>query len=306
MNYLSLRYFLEVASQLNFSQAAKNLHISQPALSQQISTLEENIGFKLFNRNTRKISLTTEGEYLFNQIKPSFQSIDRTIGRMTKYQTIPTEKIKIATIPTAVNKYIPYIFEKIINIFPNIETFLLETSSPNGEALVKRQAYDMAFIRTPINRESFQESNIGILEIEKNPLKFIVSKEHPLAKKYSIDLKEAQNEYFIHYDENNAPSLSYLFHKVCYLSELTPKKLCTVSELFTIFNLVANNLGVSIIPGDIVKLMNSNQIKALDIKNIPTLHSSISVIWNKGNLLSINVVDKIVSTLKSLALHKYS
>lgn len=298
MNYLSLRYFLEVASHLNFSQAAKKLRISQPALSQQISALEKIVGFKLFNRNTRQISLTVEGEYMLNKIKPSFQNIDMTINRMIEHKSIPLEKIKIATIPTAASKYMPYLFKKVLTLTPNIELFLLETSSPQGEKLIKSHKYDISFIRTPINKTRLIKNNLGLLELKKHPLKFIVSSRHPLASQTEIDLNQAENEYFIHYDPNNAPSLNYLFNNVCSSADLFPKKLCTVSELFTIFNLVANNLGVAIIPNDIVQLINSDKIKALDIEQASKLYSSISIIWNKENYSSLNVVEHLVSIME--------
>lgn len=297
MNFLSLRYFLEVAKHLSFSQASKKLHISQPGLSQQISSLEKQLGVKLLNRNTRNVSLTPEGKYLYQEIGPSFEGIEQTIQYMIKNKSAPNKKIKIATVPSAANNYIPKLFKIILAQHPKIELQLLETSSTLATDLIKQQKYHMSFIRTPIHKESLLNNGINIVELKKYPLKFMVSSEHSLSNKTVIDLKKAKDEYFIHYDVTHAPSLDFLFQKACLLSGFMPKKLCTVSELITIYNLVSNNLGVAIIPEDMIQLINTKNVKVLDIHNIPTLYSSISVISNKANSSSLNMIKQIISTV---------
>lgn len=79
MNLLGFRYFLEVARTLNFSEASRHLHVSQPGLSQQISSLEKELGFKLLKRTTRRVTLTDEGAFLYENLKPSFNKIENTI-----------------------------------------------------------------------------------------------------------------------------------------------------------------------------------------------------------------------------------
>ena len=69
------KIFYEVAKSGNISKAAKELYISQPAISKSISKLEDNIGVTLFSRNSRGVSLTLEGEVLFSHIKTAFEAI---------------------------------------------------------------------------------------------------------------------------------------------------------------------------------------------------------------------------------------
>jgi DNA-binding transcriptional LysR family regulator len=72
-----LNYFLAVAEELHFGNAAKKLHISQPPLSRQIQELEKQLGCVLFMRTKRKVELTDEGNYLLQEVHQLFQNIDQ-------------------------------------------------------------------------------------------------------------------------------------------------------------------------------------------------------------------------------------
>ena len=71
------RIFYEVAKAGNISKAAKELFISQPAISKAISKLEENLDVTLFTRNSRGVQLTSEGELLFQYVENAFEALDR-------------------------------------------------------------------------------------------------------------------------------------------------------------------------------------------------------------------------------------
>ena len=76
-NLSQYKIFYEVAKAGNISKAAKELYISQPAISKAISKLEESLGIKLFSRNSRGVQLTREGAILFQHVNTAFDSIGR-------------------------------------------------------------------------------------------------------------------------------------------------------------------------------------------------------------------------------------
>lgn len=288
---------MEISKCLSFSKASRNLHISQPGLSQQISALEKELGFRLLNRTTRKITLTEEGEFIYKNFSSHFEEIENTINFMVKNKTIPKPLIKIATVPSAASIYIPKILKRVPNAFPEVEFYLYETTSSKATELVKQQNYHIAFIRTPINIDNILEEGLLIAEFKRYPLQLIVSINHPLAMKNSIDLKEAYEEPFIHYDYSQAHSLQYLLEKACLAAGFSPKKLCTGSELMTIANLVSNNLGVALLPKDMISLIETTKLKVLDINDLK-LTSSISVIW-KDHEDTTPVMNNILKYLKA-------
>jgi len=77
-NLSSYRIFYAVANTGNISKAAKELYISQPAISKSVKKLEENIGVKLFERSSRGVVLTSEGELLYTHVKSAFETL--TLG----------------------------------------------------------------------------------------------------------------------------------------------------------------------------------------------------------------------------------
>ncbi|WP_243292226.1 LysR family transcriptional regulator [Bacillus sp. FJAT-47783] len=282
MSLQSLRYFIEIANYLSFSEASKRLHISQPALSQQISELENRLGFKLLNRTTRKVTLTEEGAYIYKKLSSSFDEIEQTVDYMIKRKMIPKAKIKIAAVPSAASTFIPTLLKKVKDDFPDVEFYTHETTSSNAIEFIKQKNYHLSFIRTPTYKENVLSNKLSLFEFKKYPLRLVVSTKHPLANKDSIYLHEAKNEFFIHYSDQQTNSLQFLLEKACLNAGFSPKKLCAGSALLSIYNIVSNNLGVALMPSDMTSLIETSKIKTLTINNLE-LFSSISVLWNKDN-----------------------
>jgi LysR family transcriptional regulator, salicylic acid-responsive activator of bsdBCD len=267
MNLLSLRYFIEVAKTLNFTQASRNLHVSQPALSQQIQLLEEQIQVKLLHRTTRKVKLTEEGKYLFEKLAPSFEQIENTVSSVIEAKALPTV-IKIATIPSAASLYLPKVLKKLHNTIPEMEFSIKETTSAHVIELIKSKEYHIGFIRTPVDFHAISKDEIQYMEFKKLPMKLVVSSEHPLATREKVKLKEISEDFFLHYDPTQSAALYQLVSSACKKAGFEPRTICTGSELLTISNLLANNLGVAMMPVDMFELIEYSRIKALGIEDI--------------------------------------
>ena len=110
----SYRIFNAVAETGNLSRAAKELYISQPAISKAISKLESNLDTTLFIRNSRGVSLTQEGEYLYGQVKHAFACIRNGEDRIKKMNELGVGHITIG-VSTTLCKFVllPYLNEYI-------------------------------------------------------------------------------------------------------------------------------------------------------------------------------------------------
>lgn len=286
MNYLTLRYFLEIAHCLNFSQAAQQLHISQPGLSQQINVLEKELGIKLLYRSTRKVTLTEEGEYLYRNLLPSFENIEKTVRELKETGSVPQTTIRIATIPSAASNLVPLLIQQLKLSHPSLEFYIKETTSVHAIELVQKSEYHLAFIRTPIDTKQSLQKPLKWMELPKHPLQLAVSDRHPAASQEFIDLKELKNETFLHYDPKHSPSLYYLLEHACLSAGFIPKTIGVGPEILTTANLISNGIGITLMPQDMIRLLDSYRIKGINLKNL-SLYSSVSVIWNHMNISAL-------------------
>ncbi|WP_408009199.1 LysR family transcriptional regulator [Pseudalkalibacillus sp. A8] len=286
MNLLAFRYFLEVAKTLNFSKTSETLNISQPGLSQQMMSLENELGIKLLNRSTRKVMLTEEGEYLVKSLQPSFEHIENVIRELKENQQLPSASLRIATVPSAASNLIPIALKQLRSEMLDFEFNLQEVTSLKAVELVESQRCHLAFIRTPIDAKRLDDLGLHMLEFERHPLQVIVSAEHPIAGKSSVDLYDLRNEPFIHYDEKEAPSLFYLLERACLSAGFIPNTIGGGPEILTISTLVSNGLGITLMPRDMYHLIQSHRIKAIDIDGDQS-YSSISAIWKKASYVPL-------------------
>ena len=95
LTFLSIEYFLKVAETLNFTVAARELYISQPALSKQIKQLEEEIGVRLFRRDTKQVELTAGGQILYDEWSKLIKSSENAIGAAKSIEGKHTHKIRV-------------------------------------------------------------------------------------------------------------------------------------------------------------------------------------------------------------------
>lgn len=104
MELRQLHYFFELANLLNFSKAAEQLHITQPTLSQQISSMERELGKKLLIRNTRTVSLTQSGKQLLERAEPLVRELDDVLEDIRRNDTLQHGKHLVIGMDHTVNE----------------------------------------------------------------------------------------------------------------------------------------------------------------------------------------------------------
>src|SRR5699024_3652098 len=98
----------------------------------------------------------------------------------------------------------------------------------------------------------------------------------------SIKLNELKNDFFLHYNKYTSTSLYYLLEEACMQAGFTRKTISSGSELLTISNLISHNLGVTLIPNDMLKLIESPNIKSLYLQDITSEISNIAFYHDEG------------------------
>lgn len=163
-NLSQYKIFFEVAKAGNISKAAKELYISQPAISKSISKLENSLEVGLFTRNSRGVQLTEEGKLLFNHMKAAFEAIDRGEQELKRIKDFHIGNLRIG-VSNTLCKYVllPYL-KAFIEKYPHIKITIKSQSTSHTVQMLEQQTIDLGLIAQPSNRRPL--SFIPVMEIQ--------------------------------------------------------------------------------------------------------------------------------------------
>jgi LysR family hydrogen peroxide-inducible transcriptional activator len=234
-----LRHFLKVAEHASFTRAAQEVELSQPALSRSISRLEEALGQPLFERQTRKVSLTDAGNLLLDKARQILTLVDDTKAQFVDDGR--TGRIRVAAIPTIAPYFLPARLRDFHRDFPCSSVVVFEDTTDNLVKKLKDGLVDVVIAAMPIDAK--------YLEVEKlfdEELLLVTAAESPLAKKKTIRLGDIQTLPFVLLGE--AHCLSDSIVSFCRQKSFHPLSVERTSQLATVQELVALNHGISFVP----------------------------------------------------------
>ena len=185
MELRHLRYFITVAEELSFSKAALKLHTAQPSLSQQIKDLEDDIGVQLFHRTKRKVELTEEGLVFLEQARLTLTQADKAITMARQVAAAKVQYLKIGFVPSAEIRIFPYILPRLRVKLPKLQIRTLNLKESDQIAELKKGDLDMIYIN-----QEFQNEVFASQLILKEPLVFMLPKQHPLAQLTEIPVEQ--------------------------------------------------------------------------------------------------------------------
>lgn len=271
-----LKYFLAVAEELHFRKAADRLFISQPGLSRQIKQMEEDLGVKLFERLNKKVYLTVAGSYLKNEANLTLKNLDN-IFEYTKLLDQGIEgKINMGYVGSAMQNVIPELLIKIRNKNKNIQFSLNEMDNPKQIKALLSQEIDIGFIRM-----EKVPSELKLEPIFEDTFSLVLPLDHPISNSNFKNIAQFKDESFIFIESSYSPDYFDKIMEIFNESGFTPNVSHNSVHASTIYRLVENNLGISIVPTVLQEGYNLN-VKFIELKNIPQ-RTILSVAWNKNN-----------------------
>ena len=122
MTLTQLQYTIAVAEEGNFTQAAEKCFVTQPTLSMQVQKLEDELGIKLFNRNTKPITLTTIGEKIIDQAKMILKEANRMEDIVSTEKGFVGGNFRLGIIPTVMPTLLPMFLNTFIKKFPKVNS----------------------------------------------------------------------------------------------------------------------------------------------------------------------------------------
>lgn len=280
MNYqIELRhllYFKVLAEELHFRRAAEKLFIAQPGLSRQIKQLEESYGVTLFERNKRNVQMTEAGIYLFQEVKELFRHLDQIETQLQSFANGKISTLKLGFIGSAVQTILPELLVNLKQQQPDIELSLHELANETQLDLLEKKELDLGFVR-------LSETPPGLcsLPIHTEHFSLVLPNNHPLLKAPQPSLDAFKNESFILFSKNYSHSYYDLVMSIFSDHKFIPKVTLRTVNALTIFNMVAQGLGVAIVPSS---LKNGYHVDVtfLELKTLPQ-RTTLSLVWNAHN-----------------------
>ena len=159
-----LRYFLTVVREESITKASEVLHITQPTLSRQLSQMEEEIGVKLFNRGSRKITLTNEGILLRRWAEEILQLVDKTERELIEQDEQVEGKISIGCGETASVQLLPKLFQEFREKYPRIRFDIFTATADLVKEQMDKGLIDIGLLLEPIDMEKYDFIRLDIKE----------------------------------------------------------------------------------------------------------------------------------------------
>jgi len=279
MELRHLKSFVTLAQELNFSRAAEQLHIVQPALSAQIRSLESELGVQLFTRDRRSVSLTEVGRLFLPHALATLDQADAALRVALRAEEGDIGELRIGFVSSVIPEILPNVIRKLRARYPRLQLTFRDMSTPNQIDALQDGRIDFGFLRLPVN-----QAGLHIETILEEPFVVVLPEDHPLAGQEAVPLRSLKGEPMLSLSRRAAPGYSDALLGALSAGGLVPNIVQEFDELSTMAGLVASHLGLTIVPAS-VAISLPHGVKALSIDSMRH-RSQLGMAW-KGELSKV-------------------
>ncbi|MFQ5627201.1 MAG: LysR family transcriptional regulator [bacterium] len=289
MQIRTLKTFCDVVELQSFSEAAKINHLTQSAVSQQISHTENEYGVRMIERAQRNLTLTPAGELFFRACKEILQKLDDTKISINEISNVVAGTIKLESIYTIGLHDLPKFVQRFMSTFPDVQ---LHLNYRHAAEIYHDILSNMAHLGVVAHPQKNRQLDIHTCWKEK--LMIVAPPGHKLTRKKSIPLKVLDNETFIAF-ERNIPTRK-IIDKAFRQAQAQPKIVMTLDNIEMMKRVVENGTAVSIVPENSIREeVQNGTLVAINISGA-ALEREIAIISKHGRILS-NAEKKFIDLL---------
>ena len=275
MELRQLRYLVALAEERHFTRAAAREHIAQPALSQQIRRLEDELGVPLVQRTTRRVALTDAGALLVARARRILAEVDAAQDEMEGLRGGQSGHVTVGAMHTMG----PVDVSLVLAIFherrPGVELTVREQSSEELAEMLRVDELDLAFLSVT---ERIESHGLGLQQLVSEELVAVLPCDHRLAKRRRIRMAELSGERFISY--RDGARLREVLVSAGRDAGYEPLVTLESNESQRIRQLVARGLGVAILPRSDAESPGAET--AVVALTSPGLTRDITLAWREG------------------------
>ena len=272
-----LRLFIEVAKHKSITKAAENMHISQPALSKSLMALEDELGMKLIIRTNKTSDLTDAGKVVLEYALRMTVLVDEMKTTLIDMTNLSRGQINIGLPPFIGSLFFPRVMAKFHHAFPNIELNITEYGGARVVKSVEEGEFELGVAVLPIDEQQF-----SVYPIVEEEMRLVVYKDHHLSDRVEVELKELREEEFIFYHEEFA--LNQIMRNHFIAAGFEPKILFKSSQWDLMTEMVAANLGITILPQSICNRAFNSDLKVIKLQD--NIMWKLAVITKKDRYIS--------------------
>lgn len=278
MTSTQIKYFIAAVRLMNFSDAAESLYVSQPALSRAIGNLEEELGFKLFERNNNMLTLTEGGDMLYTWFIAQLPHLDSVIKRARKLSNASLDNLSVGIVD---NDNIPENYAKGVSEYiadnpgVNFSFHHFDTAAQAVNDTLKNDIDISIVMQSAVMDESGLET-IPIYTYKRN---VAMSLNHPLANNKVVSIKDFKDDTFIVINAEASPFMTKEIHQICKGFGFTPNVI-EGKSVKNVIEMVEEGKGVALLYVGHAERYN-NLVKFVDIKENITVNQVIA--YSKEN-----------------------
>lgn len=261
MEFRHFRYVLAVAEELHFTRAAKRLGIAQPALSQQIRQLEEELRTQLFHRLTRGVELTEAGRALLPYAKAALAAADEGAAAVRRAAKGELGQLRIGfTGSASFNPIVTGTMGRFRDAYPGVELDLQEQVTSTLLRFLREGRIQLAFVRATED----ETEGLHRTALPDEPLWAALPAKHRLAGAERIRLEDLAKDPFIVYPRANGRLLYDAIVAACGRAGFSPRIVQEAPQMASTVNLVAAGVGVALVPAS-MRLIRAPSVSYVEL-----------------------------------------
>lgn len=278
MEIKELRCFARVAATLNFNRAAEMLNMSQPVVTKTIAQLEHKLGVKLFERTTRRVSLTAAGVVLRREAEGLLSHLDEVQRAVRHAIAEESRRFAIGVTPLAMQTVFPAVIRRFRATHPDIEVVIHELPTDAQVKELLSAEIDAAFLLMPA-----EDPALDVREIHCEQMRLAIPTSHPLLRSLGnvpMPLSGFAGETFVIPARAQNPGVHDEIIRACAVSGFRPRlKDCTEGQSCLAY--VEAGMGVSFVTNR-VDYAAAQDMKIVDLED-PAPVLSVALAWRRDD-----------------------
>lgn len=278
MELRHLFYFVAVAEELHFGRAAQRLHMAQPPLSQQIRSLEDELGVQLFQRTKRHVELTEAGQAFLSEARLTLAQAEHAIEVARRAGRGETGRLAVGFVGTTTYEVLPIIIRAFQQSYPDVELILHELTTAQQVQALHDKHIHIGLLRPPIN-----DDMLAFETIHREPIGLVLPESHPLAQQTPLaSVAALAQERFIMFPRHLGIGLYDQVISLCQDAGFSPQVRQEAVQMQTILALVAAGLGIALVPASARHLRN-NGIVYRPLEDVH-VYTELAMAWRKKDI----------------------